>query len=372
MKWLVILLVLVLLPSISAKEVSIPELFEIDKQISILDVSEKEVYYYAGSKLIAVNDEYQYQDRLGSDFDSKSLPFGQEITSETRFSFTGKELDQDLHYFNARYYDSSLGKFTSVDPVESEPPYTYVSNNPMNFVDPNGKAGIPQFSEPQIESINFNFEQSENTIESIKNGLPGGPIIFEGWNDPNLVNFRLPENGIFRYQMENLKDVGPDQYNELVSRLGVKADRDPRRSNQYIKQYFENVGAKFYADDENDWCAACLSDTLRATGRFHPVGLTAIRALNFAAKGSSPPSLPYGAGIVSGDEEVGDIMVFNSHVGLFAGRFSNGDILLLGGNQDRKVSFKREDRAIVDIRRPLNIEQQMIYLNIASKVASLF
>jgi len=55
-----------------------------------------------------------------------------------RFSFTGKELDEELYYFNARYYDPNLGRFTSVDPVKDNLPYVYVNNNPMNFIDPTG------------------------------------------------------------------------------------------------------------------------------------------------------------------------------------------------------------------------------------------
>jgi RHS repeat-associated protein len=71
----------------------------------------------------------------------KSLPFGQEIENTgIKFSFaTGKELDDSgLYYFGARYYDSDLGRFISVDPVPSEPAYQYVSNNPLNLVDLNG------------------------------------------------------------------------------------------------------------------------------------------------------------------------------------------------------------------------------------------
>jgi RHS repeat-associated protein len=140
MRWLVIFVILlfVSMPISFAKEISIPELFEVPSQSIYFEATGKEVYYYAGSKLIAVNDKYQYQDRLNSNINSNSLPFGQQITSENRFSFTGKELDKDLYYFNARYYDSNLGKFTSVDPVSDEHPYGYVHNNPMRFVDPSG------------------------------------------------------------------------------------------------------------------------------------------------------------------------------------------------------------------------------------------
>ncbi len=43
-----------------------------------------------------------------------------------------------MYYFSARYYSPELGKFTSVDPVPSEPAYSYVYNNPLTYVDPTG------------------------------------------------------------------------------------------------------------------------------------------------------------------------------------------------------------------------------------------
>ena len=112
-------------------------------------------YVYGPSGLVAKvsddNVEFAVNDRLGStrafvDSDGekvaefKSLPFGQEIINEdVRYSFTGKELDNtSLHYFGARYYDSSTGRFTSTDPVADNHAYSYVSNNPMNMIDPNG------------------------------------------------------------------------------------------------------------------------------------------------------------------------------------------------------------------------------------------
>ncbi len=122
----------------AAEEVDIPETFETAEKA----ISEETTYFYAGSKLLASKDssgvKYHYQDRLGSDINSKSLPFGQSLKIENRFSFTGKELDEDLYYFNARYYDPNLGRFTSVDPVKDNHAYSYVMNNPMNFIDPTG------------------------------------------------------------------------------------------------------------------------------------------------------------------------------------------------------------------------------------------
>lgn len=73
---------------------------------------------------------------------------------EADYGFTGKEQDDEneLHYFGARYYDSMVGRFISVDPYYIEKDtfknnhelinikykYTYSNNNPIRYIDPNG------------------------------------------------------------------------------------------------------------------------------------------------------------------------------------------------------------------------------------------
>ena len=134
---------LLVISMVSAKVVKIEDLFVVEEKAEIVsdEVSGTTTYFYAGSKLVASKNseiKYHFRDRLGSDVDSKQLPFGQEIYSDSRFSFTGKELDSKLYYFGARYHDSEIGRFTSVDPVKGELAYGYVMNNPMNLIDPSG------------------------------------------------------------------------------------------------------------------------------------------------------------------------------------------------------------------------------------------
>jgi RHS repeat-associated protein len=55
-------------------------------------------------------------------------------------SYTGKEEDATgLYYFNARYYDPSIGRFITEDPARDGINwYVYCANNPLSYTDPTG------------------------------------------------------------------------------------------------------------------------------------------------------------------------------------------------------------------------------------------
>ena len=64
----------------------------------------------------------------------------------TPYQFNGKELDSvtGLYNYGARYYDPSLSVWTGVDPLADQfagwSPYNYTMNNPINMIDPDGRA----------------------------------------------------------------------------------------------------------------------------------------------------------------------------------------------------------------------------------------
>jgi RHS repeat-associated protein len=63
-------------------------------------------------------------------------------TMPTTKGFTGQQLDSSgLNYFNARYYDSVAGQFTSADRAQGPNRYAYVHGNPETLTDPTGKFG---------------------------------------------------------------------------------------------------------------------------------------------------------------------------------------------------------------------------------------
>lgn len=82
-------------------------------------------------------------------------PFGERLkqsetdvvaSDEDDSAFTGKDWDEDvgLYYYNARWYDAEIGRFTSEDSVADDPNlYGYCFENPVNMIDPTGHWGLP-------------------------------------------------------------------------------------------------------------------------------------------------------------------------------------------------------------------------------------
>ena len=68
-------------------------------------------------------------------------------TSVQPYKYNGKELDakKGLNWYDygARHYDAALGRWLVVDPLAEKyyawSPYNYCANNPIKFVDSNGK-----------------------------------------------------------------------------------------------------------------------------------------------------------------------------------------------------------------------------------------
>ena len=64
--------------------------------------------------------------------------------------YTGhtQDWETDLVYMQQRYYDASIGRFLSIDPLDADPNnpmtfnrYAYGNNNPYKYIDPDGRLG---------------------------------------------------------------------------------------------------------------------------------------------------------------------------------------------------------------------------------------
>jgi RHS repeat-associated protein len=110
------------------------------------------------------------------------LPFGEDLTKvETvanPFEYVGQwgvtDEGNGLDFMRARFYDSSLGRFTSVDPIGLNGGdtnfYRYVFNSPVSFVDPSGLISlIPTKSFAKEFVRNLAIEQGFNGAFNLDN-----------------------------------------------------------------------------------------------------------------------------------------------------------------------------------------------------------
>ena len=129
--------------------------------------------------------------------------FGESIidVSSTHFAtpyrFTGQEQDAEtgLYNYGARYYDPKISRFLSVDPLADQfpgwSPYNYTLNNPINMIDPDGRA--PDWIKQNNDdgSVTYIAEQGDSA-ESLEeqHGVPFevGNAIIQGIFGENLPN----------------------------------------------------------------------------------------------------------------------------------------------------------------------------------------
>ena len=177
--------------------------------------SNEQVFYYLHDHLGGID---TVLDEDGNVVERRDyLPFGKtraEVIAETEhpelyedYGYTGKEKDSEtgLHYYGARYYDSEIGRFTQIDPlvldeagkslasVLTNPQelnsYSYVTNNPLRFVDENGIWG----SDVHLDLTMFLAESAGfSSLDALGIGLANNftdtdPNTEPGLNIPNYL-----------------------------------------------------------------------------------------------------------------------------------------------------------------------------------------
>ncbi len=118
------------------------------EQIAEIDVSGNVTYIHTdavGSTVLLTNSTGDVIQKY--EYDAFGTMMGASGNSNNKYLFTGQEYDpeSELLYYNARYYNSKLGRFISRDvfggrlgDTLSINRYIYVKNNPLKFVDPTG------------------------------------------------------------------------------------------------------------------------------------------------------------------------------------------------------------------------------------------
>ncbi|MDY0328335.1 MAG: RHS repeat-associated core domain-containing protein, partial [Arcobacteraceae bacterium] len=135
----------------------------IDRPLSI--TTNKGIYYYhldTNNSVIAISNKlgeivqsFTYDD-FGYIIDKYTHLEYKEIEVLNPYAYTSREYDsEELYYYRARYYDPTIQRFITPDPISYLSKdinfYAYVSNNPINLTDPSGLS--PQVDIPNLDIL---------------------------------------------------------------------------------------------------------------------------------------------------------------------------------------------------------------------------
>jgi RHS repeat-associated protein len=188
------------------------------------------------------------------------IPFGEVFVEErnekwnTPYLFNGKELDEEtgLYYYGARYLDQKLSIWLSVDPlatiIPTLSPYSYVRNNPTNYIDPYGLFETKKEAKEYRKEHGINGKIQRNkdgsfSIDDRKNGV-SYTRIRDGEERSNTTGADGVEQSALvvgeRDKISNtLKNIA--QANDVVDNIGnsLESNAGLTRIGSNSKLYFE-------------------------------------------------------------------------------------------------------------------------------------
>ena len=159
-----------------------------------------------------------------------SGPFGdgQDCTpsydyTETHFTDKLRDAESNNDYFGARYFNSTLGRYTSPDPSgisyanptipQSLNAYSYVQNNPLSFVDPTGLA-LQLLCEPgnaetatEVPLAQGNYQVNVTASEPTCQLIDDGSGNYNGFVMQNMT-YQSPVSGIMNFMFLSSRALG--------------------------------------------------------------------------------------------------------------------------------------------------------------------
>ncbi len=210
--------------------------------------------------------------------------------------FTGHERDQSMlgggttalpDYMHARYYDPNLGRFLSVDPVldvkramrepQSWNRYSYVVNNPINRIDPDGRVdqnwdgGAAQQLFPDDRSAQLEFDQgvAEKTAAlgaafvgglAVRGAIAGGVALYRSFQVANTLRVAAAGGAALS---GGTRDMATQAFKMTASLPGTAAQK---------VQYFQSLANQISKASGGAWNAAKIAGPNGSTVFFGKAG----------------------------------------------------------------------------------------------------
>ncbi len=198
--------------------------------------------------------------------------FGEQLNElqeiDAKYTYGGKELDSNtnFYYFNARYYDATIGRFINVDPIQDGSNwYVYCSNNPMSMVDPTGLLNTiyaegrewRSMNAKQLEDLRSDFivgstKTSEGHITNAISTMPGAGFlasIFGSGRSQAKAEYAKIIETIDKWSRKYEKELEEGSYKVYFSNDFTVRDDDFENA-YYESQPIENSNLTFYLADD--------------------------------------------------------------------------------------------------------------------------
>ncbi|WP_456868349.1 TIGR02594 family protein [Galbibacter sp. BG1] len=129
-----------------------------------------------------------------------------------------------------------------------------------------------------------------------------------------------------------LPKTGLSWLDRAVSYIGLREIKGSQHHPK-ILQWWKDIGASWYQDDETPWCGAFVGGVLKESG------------LSVPAKGQGASAKAWNShGVKLDRPAVGCLVIFSrsggGHVGFVVGKDKFGNLMVLGGNQGDAVNIK--------------------------------
>jgi len=150
------------------------------------------------------------------------------------YKFTGHERDDEaglnLDYMGARYYDPSIARFMSIDPLASKrswvSPYNYAQNNPLNRIDPTGMLDIYVFDQEGNFTGDVIPQEGEHIGRVVDSN--GGSYDFE-FADPVSDPAAIDKGAITNLVIPSDTDI-----NQTMNNAGVFSEEAQKNPKTYL------------------------------------------------------------------------------------------------------------------------------------------
>jgi len=213
---------------------------------------------------------------------------------DSRYKFSAKELDDETQYsyFGARYYDSDLSVWLSVDPMSDArswiSPYNYCQWNPVGRVDPSGALdgdyfavdgtylGNDGYNDKMVYVVDNvpEIKYDQSTLRDFKKLYEDGTMCFDPLNPPEVQKLSLDRDELlnrarwFFGEGAGLKQVGTGRSMADFYAWTIKNKKTHFKSeNETLKSamgrnYESFMNGTFYTDqdDKNFWNAQQRGD----------------------------------------------------------------------------------------------------------------